>query len=187
MNLATMHSETVLRVDELFDPTSGTVRQDDEVRADMFAGMLLMPRVCGGPRVFGEETASRYRESPRFLPCCVLARRWDTRRSPGTFITRFVRSPKNGLPLWTDPRRKRSANPSSANPTSEELVIVDEQWSGRPVDAAVGDLLLLPPGTATGGTMRCAKRAVLAHRGAVPSRHNLALAASSRRAVGLHS
>ena len=32
------------RVDELFDPNSSTVRPDDEIRADMFAGMLLMPK-----------------------------------------------------------------------------------------------------------------------------------------------
>ena len=32
------------RVDELFDPTSKKERSDEEVRADMFAGMLLMPK-----------------------------------------------------------------------------------------------------------------------------------------------
>jgi hypothetical protein len=46
--------------------------------------------------------------------------------------------------------------------TPEELIIVDEHWSNRPVDAAVGDFLLLPPGTSAEGPF-CEKRADLQH------------------------
>jgi hypothetical protein len=36
--------------------------------------------------------------------------------------------------------------------TSENVIVVDTRWTGRPVDLQVGDLIMLPPGTAFEGT-----------------------------------
>jgi hypothetical protein len=35
--------------------------------------------------------------------------------------------------------------------TSENVIAVDAHWTGRPVDLEVGDIVLLPPGTAFDG------------------------------------
>jgi hypothetical protein len=149
------------RVDELFDPNSETVRQDDEVRADMFAGMLLMPK-SAVDHAFSVRKLHPATANPLdfYRVACWLGVGYSTLAGHLHYALRSIIQERfAALDRFTPKAIRESV---LGQPTSEELVIVDEQWSGRPVDASVGDLLLLPPGTATEGPF-CAKRAVLAH------------------------
>ncbi len=147
------------RVDELFDPNSGAVKQDDEVRADMFAGMLLMPK-SAVDHAFSVRKLNPTTANPVefYRVACWLGVGYSTLAGHLHYALRTITQERFATVERFTPKAIRES--VFGQSTSEELVIVDEQWSGRPVDAAVGDLLLLPPGTSAEGPF-CEKRTVL--------------------------
>lgn len=147
------------RVDELFEPNSGAVKQDDEVRADMFAGILLMPK-SAVDHAFSVRKLNPATANPvdLYRVACWLGVGYSTLAGHLHYALRAITQERFAIADRSTPKAIRESILGKS--TSEELVIVDEQWSGRPVDAAAGDLLLLPPGASTEGPF-CEKRAVL--------------------------
>jgi hypothetical protein len=145
------------RVDELFVLNSGKDRQDDEVRADMFAGMLLMPK-SAVDHAFSARKLNPVTASPIefYSVACWLGVGYSTLAAHLHFALRSITQDQFAHIDRSTPKAIRES--VLGQPTTEELIVVDEQWSGRPVDTAVGDFLLLPPGTSTEGPF-CEKRA----------------------------
>jgi hypothetical protein len=138
------------RVDELFDPNPGKDRQDDEVRADMFAGMLLMPK-SAVDRAFSARNLNPVTANPVefYRVACWLGVGYSTLARHLHYALRTI--PQDRF-FYIDRFTPKAIRESVLDQsTSEELIIVDEQWSSRPVDAAVGDFLLLPPSTSAEG------------------------------------
>jgi hypothetical protein len=149
------------RVDELFDPSSGAVRHDDEIRADMFAGMLLMPKSAVDHALSVRKLNPATANPVEFYRvACWLGVGYSTLAGHLHYALRAITQERFATVDRFTPKAIRESVLGKS--TSEELIIVDERWSGRPVDAAVGDLLMLPPGTSTEGPF-CEKRAVLTH------------------------
>jgi len=149
------------RVDELFDPKSGEVRQDDEARADIFAGMLLMPK-SAVDHAFSVRKLTPATANPVefYRVACWLGVGYSTLAGHLHYALRTITQERFAAMDRCTPKAIRES--IFGQPTPEELIFVDEQWGGRPIDAAVGDLLLLPSGTSTEGPF-CEKRAVLTH------------------------
>jgi Zn-dependent peptidase ImmA (M78 family) len=147
------------RVDELLDPNSGKDRQDDEVRADMFAGMLLMPK-SAVDRAFSVRNLNPITANPVefYRIACSLGVGYSTLAGHLHYALRTITQDRFAYIHRFTPKAIRESVLNQTTP--EELIIVDEQWSSRPVDAAVGDFLLLPPGTSVEGPF-CEKRADL--------------------------
>jgi len=145
------------RVDELFVLNSGKDRQDDEVRADMFAGMLLMPK-SAVDHAFSARKLNPITASPIefYSVACWLGVGYSTLAAHLHFALRSITQDQFAHIDRSTPKAIRES--VLGQPTTEELIVVDEQWSGRPVDTAVGDFLLLPPGTSTEGPF-CERRA----------------------------
>lgn len=149
------------RVDELFDPDSTKVRSDDEIRADMFAGMLLMPK-SSVDHAFSARKLNPATANPVefYRVACWLGVGYSSLAGHLHYALRIITQDRFAALNRFTPKAIRES--ILGQPTSEELIIVDEQWCGRPVDAAAGDLLLLPPDTSTEGPF-CEKRAALTH------------------------
>lgn len=131
------------RVDELFDPNSKNELSDEEVRADMFAGMLLMPKSAVdrafSSRKLNPETANPVEFS---RVACALGVGYSTLTGHLYYALRAITENRLAAIERFTPKKIREAVLGQA--AAEELILVDEQWGGRPVDASVGDLLLLP-------------------------------------------
>lgn len=149
------------RVDELFDPNSARDRQDDEVRADMFAGMLLMPKSAVDHAFSARKLNPITASSVEFYRvACWLGVGYATLTGHLHYALRAITKDRfDSMDRFTPKAIRESVLGQS---TSEELIIVDEHWTGRPVDAAVGDFLILPPNTLAEGPF-CEKRSVLKH------------------------
>ena len=149
------------RVDELFDPDSAKVRADDEIRADMFAGMLLMPK-SAVDHAFSARKLNPATANPVefYRVACWLGVGYSTLAGHLHYALRTISQDRFAALNRFTPKTIRES--VFGQPTSEELIIVDEQWCGRPVDAAAGDLLLLPPDTSIEGPF-CEKHAAPPH------------------------
>jgi len=149
------------RVDELFDPKSSKVLPDDETRADMFAGMLLMPK-SAVDHAFSARNLNPASANPVefYRVACWLGVGYSTLAGHIHYALRAITQERFGALDRFTPKAIRES--IFGKPTSEELIIVDEQWCGRAVDAGVGDLLLLPPDTSIEGPF-CEERATLEH------------------------
>jgi hypothetical protein len=147
------------RIDELFDLHTGKVTSDDEVRADMFAGMLLMPK-SAVDHAFSVRKLDTATAKPVdfYRVACWLGVGYSTLAGHLHFALRSMTQERFATVDRFTPKAIRES--IFGQSTSEELIIVDEQWTGRPVDTSVGDLLLLPPKTSIEGLF-CEKRAVL--------------------------
>ena len=144
------------RVDELFDPNSGKDRQDDEVRADMFAGVLLMPK-SAVDHAFSARNLNPANANPIefYRVACWLGVGLSTLAGHLHYALRTITQGRFANIDRVTPKTIREFVLGQSTP--EKLIIVDEQWSSRPVDAGVGDFLLLPPGTLAEGPF-CEKR-----------------------------
>jgi hypothetical protein len=138
------------RVDELFDPNSKKERSDEEVRADMFAGMLLMPKStidrAFSSRKLNPETANPVEFS---RVACALGVGYSTLAEHLYYALRAITENRLAAIERFTPKKIREAVIGQSG--SEELIIVDEQWAGRPVDASAGDFILLPPASSAEG------------------------------------
>jgi hypothetical protein len=138
------------RVDELLDPNSKKERSDEEVRADMFAGMLLMPKSTVD-RAFSSRKLNPETADPAefFRVACSLGVGYSTLAGHLYYALNAITENRLvGIERCTPKKIRESLLGQSG---SEELILVDEQWTGRPVDASVGDFLLLPPTSSTEG------------------------------------
>ena len=149
------------RVDKLLDPNSGKGRQDDEVRADMFAGMLLMPKSAVDHAFSERKLDPNTANSVEFYRvACWLGVGYSTLAGHLHYALSTIKRDRFAQIVRFAPKMIRESVLGQSTP--EELIIVDEQWSSKPVDAAVGDFILLPPGTSVEGLF-CEKRAALQH------------------------
>lgn len=138
------------RVDELFDPTLKKERSDEEVRADMFAGMLLMPK-SAVDRAFSSRKLSPEMANPVEFSrvACALGVGYSTLAGHLYYALRAITEERLVAIERCTPKKIREAVLGQS--AAEELILVDEQWAGRPVDASVGDFLLIPPGGSAEG------------------------------------
>lgn len=140
------------RVDELFDPNSKKERGEEEIRADMFAGMLLMPKSAVdrafSSRKLNPETANPIEFS---RVACSLGVGYSTLARHLHYALRTISEDRLAAIERCTPKRVREAVLGQS--VAEELILVDEHWAGRPVDVSVRDFLLLPQGSSAEG--RC--------------------------------
>jgi Zn-dependent peptidase ImmA (M78 family) len=136
-----------VRVDELLADRAGAGPGDDaEYLANRFAAALLMPKLA--------------------VLYAFAARRWDVASCTpvqaltiagflGVGYTTLIDYLESTLTLIgaAVARELRVTSPKdvreevAGSKASDGLVVVDESWDGRPVDAEVGDLVLVPAGT----------------------------------------
>jgi len=135
-----------LRIDEILDGSPEKMGKDDaEYVADRFAAALLMPKLA--------------------VLHAFAVRRWDVGACDpeqvftiagflGVGYTTLVGYLEGTLRIITSPVAVRLSKSSPKTIRSRivgtdgpgGVVIVDEFWSGRPVDAEVGDFLVVPSG-----------------------------------------
>jgi hypothetical protein len=135
-----------LRIDELLEDNSKEGQTDDaEYVADRFAAALLMPKLA--------------------VLHAFATRRWEIGRSTpehvytiagvlGVGYTTLIGYLEGTLRLLcsSTARQLRNTSPKAirarvlGNDDVDGLVIVDEFWQGRPVDAEVGDAIVVPTG-----------------------------------------
>lgn len=139
------------RVDELFEvSTERRQRSDEELRADMFAGLLLMPK-----------TAVQHGFAVRDLKLSTVTARDVFRVSCwlGVGYTTLLKHLKYALHIIPEDRFQdlMRYSPKSIRQSvldsreTGDLIIADEHWDSRPIDLKVGDLLLVPTGTTMEG------------------------------------
>jgi hypothetical protein len=150
------------RIDELFEE-SGDRRQctDEESRADMFAGLLLMPKTA----VLHAFSARglNIREATAvdvFRVSCWLGVGYSTLLKHLKYDLHLMSEDQFDELIKHSPKAIRES--LLANDAGGELVIADEHWNSRPIDLKVGDVLLAPPGATIegractpGGDVRC--------------------------------
>jgi hypothetical protein len=121
-----------------------------EFLVDCFAGFLVMPR----------STVSHGFVSRGWRPqTCTPLQAYTVSGWLGVGYTTLIHHMRDVLDLM--PRAHAEAllkvKPKQiranlmGRETSENVLVVDSSWTGRPVDLEVGDLVLLPPGTAYEG------------------------------------
>lgn len=147
-------------IDELFDAHPHAARPDEEIRADMFAGMLLMPKTAVERAFSVRKLDPRTAEPVDFYRvACWLGVGYATLAGHMHFALRTLSEERLIDIERHAPKEIRTSILGQS--ASEELITVDEQWTARPVDAAVGDFILLPPDVSAEGA--CCER-----RGALP-------------------
>jgi hypothetical protein len=146
------------RIDELLDIENSLGRRsDEEVRADMFAGLLLMPKTAVlrgfAARKLCVNTASAI---DVFRVSCWLGVGYSTLLKHLKFALHIIPEDRFTELIRHSPKSIRHEILEREAP--EDLVVVDEHWDGRPVDIRVGDLLLLPKDSTVEGQC-CTKEA----------------------------
>lgn len=137
------------RIDELSDETrnSNTV---EELQANFFSSFLLMPKLAVS-RAFTRRgwstdtcTAVQVYTIAEWLGVGYTTLIWHMSTSLNLMPTTLA----DAL-LKVQPKQIRAT--ILGEPIQRHLVVVDTQWEGRAIDAQVGDLILLPPGTLNEG------------------------------------
>ena len=139
------------RVDELFDvSTERRQRSDEELRADMFAGLLLMPK-----------TAVQHGFAVRDLELSTVTAIDVLRVSCwlGVGYTTLLQHIKYALHIIPEDRFQdlMRYTPKSIRQSvldrgeTGDLIIADDHWDSRPIDLKVGDILLAPAGATVEG------------------------------------
>jgi hypothetical protein len=139
------------RIDELLETTNPDERKsDEEIRADMFAGLLLMPKttVMRGFAVRNLPIATASAIDV-FRVSCWLGVGYSTLLNHLKFALHIIQDDHFASLIRHPPKSIRREILGRDIP--EDLIVVDEFWDGRPIDARVGDLLLLPHGSTLEG------------------------------------
>ncbi|WP_437760785.1 ImmA/IrrE family metallo-endopeptidase [Sorangium sp. So ce1389] len=140
-------------LDELVEEHRGKHADSRELLVDLFAGYLLMPKL-GVLRAARERDIDLTNPSAKdvYTLACYFGVGYTTLL---THATRSIRI----LPTYAAQRLER-VSPQSiresvlGKSTPGELIIVDTAWgSFRPIDAVVGDHVVLPPGATVEGTV----------------------------------
>jgi Zn-dependent peptidase ImmA (M78 family) len=148
------------RIDELLeDDRPKTRRQDDEILADIFAGTLLMPK-SAVDRAFATRNVDPRMAKPSemFRVSSWLGVGYSTLAKHLRYALNQITDERLAELLRATPKSIREALLGCT--TTRDLIVVDEQWVGRSVDAAVDDLLLLPHDVTLEGRF-CTKQAEL--------------------------
>ena len=135
------------RVDELFEgSTDRRRRSDEELRADMFAGLLLMPKTAVhhafSVRGFNIVTATAM---DVFRVSCWLGVGYATLLNHLKYALHIIPGHRFDELIRYSPKSIRQSLLDSE--ITGELIVADEHWDGRPIDLKVGDALLTPTGT----------------------------------------
>jgi hypothetical protein len=140
-----------LRIDELLGGEGALKREDDtEYMADRFAAALLMPKLA----VLNAFAVRRWD-----IPTCEPEHVFTISGVLGVGYTTLISYLEGTLGVIgaATAVRLRKASPKTIRGRIlgmdgiKELVVVDEFWSGRAVDAEVGDILLVPAGASASG------------------------------------
>ena len=148
------------RVDELFEATTERQpRSHEELRADMFAGLLLMPKtaVQRGFAVRGLKL-STVSATDVFRVSCWLGVGYTTLLKHLKYALHIIPEERFQELMRHSPKSIRQSVLDSLE--TGDLVIADEHWDSRPIDLKVGDPLLVPTGTSMEGHA-CARNADL--------------------------
>lgn len=146
-------------IDKLLEASAHAVRPDSEIRADMFAGILLMPK-SAVDRAFSVRDLAPNTAKPTdfYRVACWLGVGYTTLAEHMHFaLGSLPEAPFTEIARHTPKTIRASILGQSV---SEELISVDEQWTARPIDAAVGDFLILPHGVSAEGAC-CESRGTL--------------------------
>jgi Zn-dependent peptidase ImmA (M78 family) len=132
-------------VDELLERDEEEERRDPkEFMANRFAAALLMPKVAV-ERAFASRGWNARTPSPEqvYIVATYLGVGYATLISylQGTLLV-MTRAHATGLRRFA-PKEIRATLVGRRVP--HDLIVVDEQWTGRPIDLEVGDLVQLPP------------------------------------------
>lgn len=135
------------RVDELFDESGDRRdRSDEELRADMFAGLLLMPKTAVlhafSARGLSVATASAV---DVFRVSCWLGVGYSTLLKHLKYALHLIPDDRFDQLIRHSPKTIKES--LLADDISGELVIADAHWDSRPIDLKAGDALLAPSAT----------------------------------------
>lgn len=133
-----------MRVEELNSGSAKTVTNKEEFLADMFAGILLMPK-AGVLRELAKRNFDPKRIEPiqLFKIASFLGVGYATLIEHMTWTLSLLSSHQRKLLLKTVPKSFKEVFGSDPGCG---LVIADEQWENRSIDLEVGDILALPRG-----------------------------------------
>lgn len=140
------------RVDEIVDESHTRLpRTPEEFLADAFSGFLLMPKVAVS-RGFQERgwDPSRCLPEQAYVVAHWLGVGYTTLVSHMCFAIRMIPSIKVDALLKAELKLIRVA--LAGQEVSQDLIVVDEKWTGRAVDAEAEDLILVPIGTEIEGS-----------------------------------
>lgn len=130
-------------IDELLESNPTQRRSKEEVRADMFAGLLLMPKTAVehgfAVRNLSQKTATAI---DVFRVSCWLGVGYSTLLKHLKYALHIIPEDRFAELIRYSPKSIREAVMDGA--ILGDLLIVDEQWDSRPIDVRVGDLLLMP-------------------------------------------
>ena len=132
------------RMDELLgDGPSRNAQAPEESLADLFSGFLLMPQVAVN-RGFQERGWDPGGSLPEqvYTVAHWLGVGYTTLVNHMCFALRILPRARGEALLKAAPKSIRLT--IAGDEVSHDLIVVDEKWSGRAVDAQVGDLILLP-------------------------------------------
>lgn len=140
-----------LRIDELLDDESTTRQRDDaEYVADRFAAALLMPKLA---------VLHAFAVRGWSIPTCTPEQVYTVAGLLGVGYTTLIGYLEGTLRLLaaTTAHTLRRTTPKAIRarvvgaPLAAGLVIVDEHWFARSVDAEVGDAIAVPNGSSIDG------------------------------------
>lgn len=147
-------------IDELRDEAAaGRWNQPDEILADAFAAFILMPTL-GIREAFARRNVTPDNAAPTQLYsiACNFGVGLSTLVTHLTFgITAMSRFRQAALKRQS-PQSVRTD--FLGQPTSEPLILVDEQWNAPSLDAEEGHLIWLPRGVQVTGKVLVAERSV---------------------------
>lgn len=132
------------QADERFEPS--------EYVADRFASALLLPKVA---------VSRAFATRGWVVQTCTPIEMYTIAGYFGVGYTTLVGYLENTLAILPTARAQelRRSSPRSirhallgTDATAVGVVVVDEQWGGRPIDVEVGDLIMLPPRRRLQGT-----------------------------------
>lgn len=134
-----------LRIDELLDDDAPREKDEAEYVADRFAAALLMPKFA---------VARAFTDRGWNVATCSPEQIFTIAGLFGVGYTTLIGTLQGTLgmlpPSAAQALRKATPKKIRARAVGTQatgLVIVDEHWSARPVDAEVGDTILVPPDT----------------------------------------
>ena len=132
------------RVDELFEVSEPRRRRsDEELRADMFAGLLLMPKTAveHGFAVRNLKL-SAVTAIDVFRVSCWLGVGYTTLLNHLKYALHIIEEGRFQELMQYSPKLIRQSVLEGRE--AGDLIVADEHWDSRPIDLKVGDLLLAP-------------------------------------------
>ena len=148
-----------MRVEELNAGTQKSSNDKDEFLADMFAGILLMPK-AGVLRELKKRNFDPKKIEPiqLFRLASFFGVGYATLIEHMTWTLSLLNSHQRKELLKTVPKAFKAI---FGGDPGFELVIADEEWRNRAIDLEVGDMLALPRGATVEGNSRLERQGVV--------------------------